>query len=878
MRLALQSMHRFDLTVTTDSNVQRKKTDISGGRRFRLIVGIWLPWILSFVSPATLDAASFLETEQLYYSGQYDECLEVALAEFDRGVWNDRWPQLAIRCLMTTGRYEDARPLYDRAKKRFATSIGIRALGDDVLRYAGDDVNAHKEVLQIVAMVNKAPWRYSSSADLITLGRFFIGQGEDARKVLELFYDRVKKNNSSYAQTYVASAELALSKFDFQLAAQTLETAAKLQSSNPYVFYLQALAYRDSDSEKATEALNRALTLNPRHVPSLLLKADFEIDSERYERADETLARVLQVNPWNPQAWAYHAVIAHLAGHYQGEQALREISLTHWKTNHEVDHLIGRKLSQKYRFREGAEYQHKSLALSPIHLPAKFQLAQDLLRLGHEDDGWQMAQQVFDNDGYNVVAYNLVSLHDEISKFTTLQNDRFVVRMDAREARIYGDRVVALLDDAHTTLCEKYDVTLDGPVTVEIFPRQKDFAIRTFGLPGGAGFLGVCFGRVITANSPASQGTSPSNWQSVLWHEFCHVVTLEKTRNRMPRWLSEGISVYEERQRDSAWGERLTPQYREMILDDLTPVGELSGAFLQPESPVHLQFAYYEASLVVEFVIQEYGFDTLKRVLDDSAVGMPINDSLQRYTGSLAEFEQSFAAYATEIANGLSPELDFERPKLPPGQQPTAELLAELSDRDNNYWVMHRKADALLQDEQFEEARESLEDLHQKFPLDITTSSAAVKLARVYRELEQTEKERDTLIHISETVDDAIPVYRRLMEIDSQKESWEDVAHHAERMLAVQPLHSQPHEMLAAASRKLERNDVVVSSLQALLEMEPTDPAEAHFEMASALHAVGDSETAKRQVLMALEYAPRYQGALKLLLTLTEKEQADVAE
>ena len=42
----------------------------------------------------------------------------------------------------------------------------------------------------------------------------------------------------------------------------------------------------------------------------------------------------------------------------------------------------------------------------------------------------------------------------------------------------------------------RVDVTLDGPVTVEIFPRQKDFAIRTFGLPGGAGFLGVCFGHI----------------------------------------------------------------------------------------------------------------------------------------------------------------------------------------------------------------------------------------------------------------------------------------------------------------------------------------------------------------------------------------------
>ena len=111
---------------------------------------------------------------------------------------------------------------------------------------------------------------------------------------------------------------------------------------------------------------------------------------------------------------------------------------------------------------------------------------------------------------------------------------------------------------------------------MEIFPEQKDFAVRTFGMPGGEGFLGVCFGSVITANSPASQGGSPSNWKAVLWHEFCHVVTLHKTNNKMPRWLSEGISVYEERQADPAWGQSMNRRYREMILDGgLTPVSEL---------------------------------------------------------------------------------------------------------------------------------------------------------------------------------------------------------------------------------------------------------------------------------------------------------------
>ena len=58
------------------------------------------------------------------------------------------------------------------------------------------------------------------------------------------------------------------------------------------------------------------------------------------------------------------------------------------------------------------------------------------------------------------------------------------------------DRVLELLTRAKETLGRKYGVQLTQPTTVEIFPEQKDFAVRTFGMPGNPGYLGVCFGSV----------------------------------------------------------------------------------------------------------------------------------------------------------------------------------------------------------------------------------------------------------------------------------------------------------------------------------------------------------------------------------------------
>ena len=108
------------------------------------------------------------------------------------------------------------------------------------------------------------------------------------------------------------------------------------------------------------------------------------------------------------------------------------------------------------------------------------------------------------------MAYNLVTLHDVVKKFHTVENDHFQLLMDPREADIYGKRALALVTEAREQFSAKYEVSLPDKTVIEIFPAQKDFAIRTFGLPGGEGFLGVCFGPVVTVNSPQSQATNPS--------------------------------------------------------------------------------------------------------------------------------------------------------------------------------------------------------------------------------------------------------------------------------------------------------------------------------------------------------------------------------
>ena len=432
-------------------------------------------------------------------------------------------------------------------------------LASQVYRQSGRAPEAAVELDSLARLVQNPPRRGVTPETLVTVGRFYLLRGADAKKVLDQWFDVVTKQVPNFVEVYFATAEMALDKDDYALAAETLRKAPKDAALDPRFHYLMARALSAEDRAGTAKALAEALKINPKHVDSLLLQADGLIDGERYAEAEQVLKQVFLVNGREPRAFAYEAVLAHLRNDTAGEENARKKALERWSSNPEIDNLIGRKLSQKYRFAEGAARQKQALAMDPEYAPAKLQLCQDLLRLGEEEDGWKLAADIFSKDGYNVVAYNLVTLRDRLADFRTLEDDGLIVRMVAREASLYGPRVLALLRRARQTLLEKYDVSLKEPVIVEVFPQQKDFGVRTFGLPGAEGLLGVCFGRVVTARSPASQGEHPANWEAVLWHEFCHVVTLGKTRNKMPRWLSEGISVYVEGQARSHLGDSLRP-------------------------------------------------------------------------------------------------------------------------------------------------------------------------------------------------------------------------------------------------------------------------------------------------------------------------------
>tara|TARA_R110002095_G_scaffold207151_2_gene191965 strand:+ start:17813 stop:20422 length:2610 start_codon:yes stop_codon:yes gene_type:complete len=856
---------RFDLTVPflhpLSFHSRRLRTQTLQTLSFFLVIA---------VLPVCSYSSEIEDCEQLLRTGQYQKCIHVAEAAIVKKTYGSEWPLLKAQAELAVGQYVEARQTIDAGLKRYSWNLPLRLLAVQIYQLNNEHEAAATFLTSIHDLASRSAWRYTDASSVVALGRASLLRNVDPGEVLESFYDRAIKEYPDHKDAYLASGNLALAKHDYALAQETFQAAVKQIPDDADLLFGLAKSLQRSNPERYETLMAQVLSRNPNHLPAHLDQVSLLIHSEQFSNAKNRLERVLSINPHQAEAWATLAVIAHFENRRHEETAFYWQALSHHDQNPQVDYLIGKALSEHYRFAEGAAYQRQALEKDNQYLPARIQLTQDELRLGQEVSGWEHALQAHQQDGYDTTTFNLLELKDQLAKFKTLEDEYFIIRMESSEADVYGQQVIELLHDARKTLCQKYGLDLKSKITVEIFPNPDDFAVRTFGMPAVSGYLGVCFGKVITANSPASQADHPTNWQSVLWHEFCHVITLELTKNKMPRWISEGISVYEERQKNPRWGETMIPQYRELILSgEATPIGELSSAFLNPKSSLHVQFAYFQSSMVVEYLIDQFGFETLRLILNDLRVGIPINVAIERRTKTLGELELEFAAFLKHQAESFAPKVDWSEQDLRPLLSDDTKRFDDwIKEHPNHFEALMAYSQILQEENRTEELETTLKILTEIYPEYTGGDNACLRLANLYQKQKRFTEEQKYLEQHAQYNPNALDVFRRLTKVYQKSENWNAVYTAAQNANAINPLNRETQQTLAEACIQLKRHQEAINACRAILALKPHNKAAAHYQLARLLQSE-NLQQAKRHTLIALEEAPRFRAAHQLLLELT---------
>ncbi|MGQ9591180.1 MAG: tetratricopeptide repeat protein, partial [Planctomycetota bacterium] len=483
----------------------------------------------------------------------------------------------------------------------------------------------------------------------------------------EVMLAQAKEKDQSCPAALLESGRALLAKYNYPDSRFELRAAI---DENP--FFADALALLAENqladfqlgSERfrlAEKFAERALAVNPRHAEAHAVRGALWLYDGHVERAADDFRRAVEIDPSSLRARGLLAVCHYLRGDEDALRAAEKEALAVNPRGAGFFHALALGIEGKFRYADCVRYCDRALEVDPEYWPAYVTLAINCLRTGEEARGREFLEKSWEHDKFNVWVYNTRKLLRHMDEnFQVLETGRFVFKFPKADFEVLKALLVPHLERAYDKISERYGVTLSPPIYVEAFSEHKWFSARTVGLEGLAA-AGACFGRLITLATPRAL---PQNWGAVSQHEFAHVVTLAASRQRVPRWLTEGCSVYEEgRDRpDQArvFDREIADAFRSGLL---LPMAELDFGFSKPKHPRQILLSYFQGCLVVQYVAERWGFDAVRKLLRAYGEDKSTRAVFEEVFGlSLEEFDRGFFAYVAEwvAKTGYEPEISSE--------------------------------------------------------------------------------------------------------------------------------------------------------------------------------------------------------------------------
>ena len=764
--------------------------------------------------------------------------------------------------LALTGRYTEAITEFERAANtdNIADKLESDLRRAEVLTLIGQEDRANPIYESFVTYYTDHDPKTARELTLIARALVHLERYQDANDM----YRSAIEADSNYLEAQLGAAELFTQKYAYGDAALFLDDALKINPNSARVFLTVARNKRLDGDAETSAALNKALTINPNLVDAIALKAAMSLEASRIDEASADIDKALKINPRSLEAHSLKAAMLYLQDKdFEPEVAATlAISPKHGEVYNTLSHYA----TITRRTEQAAQFARRATEISPRLWDAHLNLGMALLRLGQMDTGREAVEKAFKGDPFNVWAKNSLDLLDSMRDFKETKRGPFIIKAAAQESDVLSPYAANLLEEAAAKLTAKYRFTPKGPIIIEIFNNHEDFAVRTLGIPG-LGALGVCFGFVIAQDSPSAREAGEFNWGSTLWHEYTHVITLQMTDYRIPRWFSEGLSVYEERRARPGWGDDWNPLFVRAFMEKRWfKMADLDAGFQRPKSPQDVPIAYFQASQVCEFITERYGFDAILRMLTMYRDKAKTPDVLQQVLKlSESDFDREFAAYIESKVKPLQAAL--LTPTNNAASLSKAEVLKALETQDT-FALRIRAAELLAADGDTQGAVVHYIRALELFPFVSGKGNPYESLAKLLEakgDREQAAKTLDSLVKTDENNLEALKTIARLRLALGERQQALDAL---QASFFISPFDYKLHTQAGELSLEMKDYAKALTEFQVALALAPPNVAEANYNVAAAFHALGRQPEAKRAVLRALEAAPRYDKAQELLLRI----------
>ena len=634
--------------------------------------------------------------------------------------------------------------------------------------------------------------------------------------------------------------QLFAERFTPDEALKLYQEALELDPKNARAYLAMAELLAEDYNAKAGEAADKALELDPKLYRANEIKARIALEDDDYKTAAAEADKALAIEPTALQAIAVHAAMDLLQDKDSpwlpklANRALGFETIAHF-------FVINR------RYEDGIAYYRKAIAADPELWSAHSQMAVNLMRLGREGEARKELELAYNNHFTDKPTVNSLRLMDTYSDYKIYETPTTILKLHKKEAEALRPYFEAEMQRAMAVYEKKYQFKLKAPVQVEVYPNHEDFAVRTMGMPG-LGALGVTFNDVIAMDSPSGRPPGQFHWASTLWHEMSHVYILTLTNYRVPRWFTEGVAVHEETATTPDWGDRITPEIIVAIRDKkLLPVADIDRGFVHPKFPSQVIVSYFQAGKMCDYIAERWG------------------------EGKLLDMAHQFAK------NRLTVDVIRDELKIEP----------EAFDKD---FLAHVEKETAVTVKNFEEWTKGLGDLNKLSRTPAVNNDDLIAKGRALEFLYPDYVEagnpylivakaclakQDKACALDEYAKyskqsgrdaDSIKKYADLLK---EAGKTQEAAAALERLNAVNPLDQDLHEKLGALYLAANKAPLAAREFGAVVALKPLDVAGSHYNLATAYKAQGLEDKAREEALTALEAAPDYRPAQKLLLQLS---------
>ena len=887
-----------------------------------LALGVLLPVVVA----AADETVSLDDIASMVLTGRYEEALEQldsVAAEADAG----RALKLRVEALTSTGRYDEAAGAFegldapalglgvlrgrvallqgDREEARRSFELARAARGADAVvasfelaRLAWDRGEIEAATDGFYAMIDAYNRGTADTAEelvAVALACQLLGRDDP-----ELFKDALRAFDEAVALApswpvpRIRLGELFLEKYDSNQARTSVGDVLRTNPRHPEALLAMARTMLFDGDPNAVAALDAALEVNPNLVPARVYRAQLRLSAERFGEAREEAERAMEVDPGSLTARTVLAAAALLEGSGEEFARLRDGLLADNPRHADLFNDLADASVNNRLYPQARDFAAEAVRIDPKSWRGYGLLGLNQLRLGDIEAGRANLETAFAGDPYNVWIKNTLDLLDTFGEYRKVESEHFEFHIHDREAELLAPYMIELAEEAYAALTEHYQFEPPTRIRVEVYPSHADFSVRTVGL-AGLGALGVCFGPVVAVDSPSARQVGHFNWGATLWHEITHTFTLLGTDAKIPRWLTEGLSVFEERRARPGWGDDVQVRFITALRDEeLLGIAEINDGFVRPKFPNQIVLSYYQASLICDWIEENYGFDAIQKMLGgyregrstqevfEEAMSLSLEGFDERFFGHLRERFGAAVAALGDAPSNVAEEEEEEAGEGGPSRAPTRnpfesrqpdleELARAAEEHPDSFRVQMTYGAALYREERFAEAEAPLVRGRDLFPEYVGPGNAYTLLAEIYRKQERDVEAIEALQTLVASNELAWDEHLVLAELLADAGNHEQEGEILERTIYISPYDGEVHRRLAELASQGSRLELAVRERRAVVALDPPDRADALYELALAQRDAGQPERARRTVLRALEVAPGYDPAQELLLDLVGK-------